>query len=91
MEFLVVGLFVGFVGGYGLRHYISRRRHAAAILKRLHEQDIDEAPPQRPPGSRQVDPVLLAKLGVDLGEESAAPAGRIRPRVSLLKNHKRRM
>jgi hypothetical protein len=27
---LVVVLFVGFAGGYGVREYISRRRHVAA-------------------------------------------------------------
>ena len=77
---LVVGLIVGFVVGYGLRDYISKRRHAAAILKKLHEQDIQEAATERPLNRRRTDPVLLAKLGLDFGDKSAASAGRIRSR-----------
>jgi hypothetical protein len=27
---LVIGVLIGFIGGYFVRHYISQRRHAAA-------------------------------------------------------------
>jgi hypothetical protein len=68
LEGLFVVLFlvlcVGFVGGYGVREYISRRHRAA--FKKFLEERYEEKRIQRP--LRRTDPVLLAKLGIDLGE-----------------------
>jgi hypothetical protein len=62
--FFVVTLFVGFIGGYGLREYISQRRRAAYI-RRLHEAHFQRAPTLRPKNGSRTDPVLLAKFGLD--------------------------
>jgi hypothetical protein len=32
---LLIGVLIGFLGGYGVREWISRRRHAAAEMRRL--------------------------------------------------------
>jgi hypothetical protein len=67
MLLVVVVLFVGFVGGYGVREYISQRRQAAYV-RRIHEAHIQRAPTQRSLNRWRTDPVLLAKLGLDPGE-----------------------